>query len=87
MTAPALLFVAGTVYVGWQILRTFPLLGPFERAPRASGPLTARELAGLVGVQYEDDLVLVSPRGVELPYSPEWDLDDVLATLAEVDAL
>lgn len=58
------------------------------RARRATaGTLTARELAGLVNVDYTPDLVLVTPRNVELPYSPDWSLDDVMDTLVEIDAL
>lgn len=86
MSFGGLLFVTVTVYVGWQILRSYPLTAPEPIVPLA-GPMTARELAGLVLIDYTPDLVLVSPRGVELPYSPEWNIDDVLATLAEVDAL
>lgn len=75
------LFVAVAVYVGWQILRGFPVIEERASTLARGDTLTARELAGLVDVEYEEDLVLVSPRGVELPYSPEWDIDDVLATL------
>ncbi len=51
------------------------------------GPMTARELAGLILIDYTPDLVLVSPRDVELPYCELWDLDDVVETLVEIDAL
>lgn len=79
-----LLWIAAIVAVGYWLLNLEERRPP--SAP-AAGPMTARELAGLVLTDYTPDLVLVSPRGVELPYSPEWNIDDVLATLAEVDAL
>lgn len=50
-------------------------------------PLGHRWLYGLVDVDYDEELVLVTPRGVELPYCPSWDLDDVLGTLADVETL
>lgn len=60
---------------------------PARREPRASGPMTGRELSGLILVDYNPDLVLVSPRDVELPYCEDWSLDDVVDTLVQIDAL
>ena len=58
-----------------------------DHGGRHADAMTPRELAGLVDVDYTPDLVLVSPRGVELPFSDLWTIDDVLETLATVDAL
>ncbi len=61
------------------------------RPPRASASMSGRELAGLVTVDWDDQLVLVTPRLVELPacadWHPDWDLDSVCQTLAEMDSL
>lgn len=80
----ALLWIAAVVAVGYWILRVEPQRPP---APRASGPLTGRELSGLILIDYTPDLVLVSPRDVELPYCEAWSIDDVVDTLVEIDAL
>jgi len=79
----------GIVAVGVLVWLLWDWIDPLQprQSRTVSGPMSGRELAGLVGVQYEEELVLVSPRGVELPYCPLWDIDDVLDTLAEVDAL
>lgn len=79
-----LLWVAAVVAVGVWILREQEQR---PSAPRLEGPLTARELAGLILIDYTPDLVLVSPRDVELPYSELWDIDAVVGTLVEIDAL
>lgn len=58
-----------------------------HRAPSAD-TMTARELAGLVDIEsWDEELILVSPRGVELPFNAGWPIDDVLDTLLQVDAL
>ncbi len=88
MGAGGWLLMVGVLGTGWWLMNTKPDAARL-RPPHlpAAGPMTGRELAGLVDVAYAEDLVLVSPRGVEFPYSPDWDLDDLLTTLAEVDAL
>lgn len=60
---------------------------PRRREPRATAPMTGREFSGLILVDYTPDLVLVSPRDVELPYCEHWDLDAVVDTLVWIDAL
>lgn len=79
-----LLWIAAVVAVGYWIVREQEQRSP---APRLDGPMTGRELAGLILIDYTPDLVLVSPRDVELPYSDGWSLDDVVETLVEIDAL
>ena len=85
----AILCVALVVYLGWLIIRDYPLVDvdPSEWPAPPSPALSGGELAGLLRVEYEPDLVIVSPRGVELPYHKDWNLDDVIETLADVDAL
>ena len=80
----AVLWIVSIVAVGYWLLRAEP---PRPPSPRASGPMTGRELAGLLLIDYTPDLVLVSPRDVELPYCEEWSIDDVMETLVEIDAL
>lgn len=79
-----LLWIAAVVAVGVWIIQVDER--PAGHAPLA-GPVTSRELAGLILIDYTPDLVLVSPRDVELPYSDGWSLDDVVETLVEIDAL
>jgi hypothetical protein len=84
MGAGGLLFVTAVVAGGWRIINLKP--DRKARAPRSTS-MTARELCGLVDVEFTENLTLVSPRGVELPYSPDWDIDAVIDYLVEVDAL
>lgn len=83
-----ILYALALVAVGLWVMRPERTARP---SARATGPMSARELAGLVSIDWDDELVLVTPRLVELPtcdqWHPDWDLDSVCETLAEVDAL
>lgn len=46
-------------------------------------PLTTRDLAALVHV---GPSCIVTPRGTQLALTGDWTLDDVLATLADIEA-
>ncbi len=87
MGVGAFLFSTGVMASGWHLVHWKPRRQRRQRPPRPPRAMTTRELCGLVDVDYTEDLILVSPRGVELPYSPDWELDDVLEYLCEVDAL
>lgn len=79
-----LLWIAVLVAVGCWLLH---LDEKPQQRERAAGPMTGREMCGLILIDYTPDLVLVSPRDVELPYCDLWDLDAVVDTLVEIDAL
>lgn len=79
-----LLWIAAIVALGCWLLN---LEERRHRSAPAAGPMTARDLSGLILIDYTPEMVLVSPRDVELPYSEEWSIDDVIDTLVEIDAL